>query len=479
MGKMLNAELATRFINIVGQKNVLTSADDLTHFTHENRGYVVGETSLVLKPKNTDEVASIMKLANSNGTAIVPQGGHTGHMGGGVPLAQNAVVVCTQRMDQLIEVDLCANTMTVQAGMILENAQNHASRNHRLFPLALGAQGSCMIGGNISTNAGGTGVLAYGNMRELVMGLEVVLPNGEIWDGLNKLRKNNTGYDLKNLFIGAEGTLGIITAAVLKLFPAPIGREVAWAGFASARQALDFFTSARSMAGTQLTAFELVPRIGIDFLLRHFGKFKDPLTSPHDWYALVEISSSRSAREAREITEDIFSNGLEQGIVEDGVLASNLAQQKLFWQMREDLPNSQRPEGASIAHDISVPIGKVPELISRGEKLVTAVVPGARMVAFGHLGDGNIHFNFTKPENMDDAKYMENRLQVNEIVFELVQELGGSISAEHGIGLFKRDKLEQVKSPTEMMMMRQIKAAFDPNGIMNPDKVLKSQTTLS
>jgi len=469
----LSAELLNRFAAIVGVRNTLGSNDDLTHYTHENRGYVVGDTKLVLKPKTCEEVSLILKLANSTGTTIVPQGGHTGHMGGGVPLKElNSIVVSTERMNKVLDVDLIGNTLTVEAGVILENIQNLAAENDRLFPLALGAQGSCMIGGNISTNAGGTGVLAYGNTRDLVMGLEVVLPNGEIWDGLNRLRKNNTGYDLKNLFVGAEGTLGIITAAVIKLFPAPAGREVAWAGFSSVKTALAFFQSAKAKADNQLTAFELVPRIGIDYLLKHFPKFPDPLENNHTWYGLIEITSGRSIEDARHLTEEIFEAGLEAAIVEDAALASNIAQQQLFWQMREELPNSQRPEGASISHDISVPLGKVPELIERGEALVVAVVPGARMVAFGHLGDGNIHFNFSKPVGMDDADYMAFREQVNAVVFDLVLELGGSVSAEHGIGLFKRDVLERVKSPTEMTMMHQIKQMFDPNGIMNPGKVL-------
>lgn len=475
----LSKELLQKFVAIVGEKNALGSGDDLTHYTHENRGYVVGGTQLVLKPGTTQEVSDIMKLASASGTAIVPQGGHTGHMGGGVPLGElHSIVVSMQRMNSIIDIDLAGNTLSVQAGVILESIQNLAAENDRLFPLSLGAQGSCQIGGNISTNAGGTGVLAFGNTRDLVMGLEVVLPNGEIWEGLNRLRKNNTGYDLKNLFIGAEGTLGIVTAAVLKLFPAPVGREVVWAGFSSPQHALDFLQLAKAGAGNQLTAFELVPRIGMEYLLRHFGKFSDPLENPHQWYGLIEISSGRSIADARLLTENIFSEAIEREYVEDAVLASNIAQQKLFWQMREDLPNSQRPEGASIAHDISVPLDKVPELIARGGPLVEAIVPDTRMVAFGHMGDGNIHFNFSKPIGMDDEAYMTFRELVNAAVYELVLELDGSVSAEHGIGLFKRDVLEKVKSPVEMAMMRQIKQMFDPKGIMNPGKVLRSQTSI-
>ncbi|MCP4185500.1 MAG: FAD-binding oxidoreductase [Hyphomicrobiales bacterium] len=474
MPEPISPELLDQFIAIVGAQHTLGTSDDQTHYTHENRGYVIGQTPLVLKPKSTSEVAEILKLANVTGTTIAPQGGHTGHAGGGVPLAENhSIVVSMERMNKVLELDLSANTLTVEAGMILENIQNLALENNRLFPLALGSQGSCMIGGNISTNAGGTGVLAFGNTRELVMGLEVVLANGEIWNGLNKLRKNNTGYDLKDLFIGAEGTLGIVTAAVLKLFPAPIGKEVAWAGFSSPENALKFLDLAKSKCGNQLTAFELVPRRGIEFLVKHFDVFNDPLETPFPWYGLIEISSGRSQDDARLLSEEIFSNALEENIVEDAVLASSIAQQKLFWKMREDLPNSQRPEGASIAHDISVPIGKVPELIRRGELLVQNIVPGARMVAFGHLGDGNIHFNFTKPVDMDDECYMEFREAVNQQIYGLVMELDGSFSAEHGIGLFKTDLMEQNKSAVELKMMRQLKDCFDPQGIMNPGKVLK------
>ena len=475
MMKKLSQSLVDQFTAIVGVKHVLGEADDLTHYTHENRGYVIGETSLVLKPNCKEQVSAIMKLASKTNTPIVPQGGLTGHMGGGVPLPETgSIVVSLARMNKVIEIDLVGNTLCVEAGVILETIQNLAADNDRLFPLSLGAQGSCMIGGNVSTNAGGTGVLAYGNTRDLVMGLEVILPNGEIWNGLNTLRKNNTGYDLKNLFIGAEGTLGIVTAVALKLMPAPAAREVAWAGFSSPQKALDFFLTARSKAGNQLTAFELVPRIGIDFLTRHFDQFSDPLDEVHPWYGLIEISSGRSSEDARGLTEEIFTQGLEDGDVLDAVLASNLSQQKLFWHMRDDLSLSQRPEGASIAHDISVPLAKIPELIKRGEKLVTAIVPEARMMAFGHLGDGNIHYNFSKPVGMADADYLEFRERVNQTVYDLVIELGGSISAEHGIGLFKRDNLVKIKSPIEMEMMAQIKRSFDPDNIMNPDKILKA-----
>ena len=316
------------------------------------------------------------------------------------------------------------------------------------------------------------GYLPFGNTRDLVLGLEVVLANGDIWSNLNKLRKNNTGYDLKNLFVGAEGTLGIVTGAVIKLFPAPLGREVAWAGFNTTGQALEFLDYAKNKSGSQLTAFELVPRRGIEFLVRHIDGVQDPMAEPHNWYGLIEISSLRSADDARQLTEEIFAAGLDQRLLDDAVLAASLAQQKLFWKMREELPHSQRPEGASIAHDISVPVSKVPELIERGEKLVKTIIPDVRMVAFGHLGDGNIHFNFTSPEGMDRDEYMAYRGQVNKCVYDLVRELEGSISAEHGIGLFKLDLMKETKPAVELDMMRSIKSVLDPNNIMNPGKVI-------
>ena len=469
----LSPELLQRFVRIVGEKNALGANDDLAHYVNETRGIFKGATPLVLKPASTAEVSSILMVANETRTPIVPQGGHTGHVAGGLPDESGTqIVLATERMNTIREIDPAGNTMTVEAGVILQTIQEKAAEHDRLFPLSLGAQGSCQIGGNISTNAGGTGVLAYGNTRALVLGVEAVLPNGAIWNGLRKLKKDNTGYDLKDLFIGAEGTLGIVTAAVLKLFPAPAGKEIAWAGLKSPAAALKFLEIAQGKAGNSLTAFELVPRRGIEFLTKHFPKYPDPLASAHPWYVMAEISSGRSAEDARELTEDIFSAAFEHDVVQDAVLAGSLAQQAAFWGMREDLSLAQRPEGASIAHDISVPVHAIPELISRGEKAVLEIVPTARMMAFGHLGDGNIHFNFSQPTDMEKEAYLAHRSAVNEAVYSLVLELGGSISAEHGIGRLKRDLMARTKDPVELTLMRQIKQTLDPHGIMNPGKVV-------
>ncbi len=471
-----SSELIDRFVAVVGESHALRADADQSHYTDENRGIVAGRTPVVLKPGSTEQVSQILSLASETRTPIVPQGGHTGHVGAGAPSpAGDEIVVSLERMNRIVDIDTTGNTVTAQAGVVLETLQNAASDAGRLFPLSLAAQGSCMIGGNISTNAGGTGVLAYGNMRDLVLGLEVVLPSGEIWDGLNRLRKNNTGYDLKHLFIGAEGTLGIVTTAVLKLFAAPKDRQVAFVALASPDDALAFFEDARAAAGQQLTAFELIPRIGMEFVVRHHADFRELFTEPHPWYALVEISSVRSAEEARGLAEEVLSAGLETGRIRDAVIAESLAQREVFWAMRERLPPTQKLEGASIAHDISVPLNQIPTLLKRGETLIAKIAPGARMVAFGHMGDGNIHFNFSQPVDMDTEAYLRARGEVNQAVYDLVGELGGSISAEHGIGLFKVERLARIKPPVEMAMMRSVKRVLDPLGIMNPGKVLAGE----
>lgn len=466
-------ELIKKFVAIVGDKNALMDKKDQTHYINETRGIFIGKTPVVLKPANTQEVSDILKLANETQTAIVPQGGHTGHVAGGIPSeAGDQIVVTLERMKEIRDIDLKGNTLTVDAGVVLQNIQMIADENNRLFPLSLGAQGSCMIGGNISTNAGGTGVLAYGNTRAMVLGLEVVLANGDVWNGLRKLKKDNTGYDLRDLFIGAEGSLGIVTGAVLKLFPKPKGKEMAFVGLTSPDAALALLNLAQDKAGSQLTAFELIPERGLGFLLKHFPKYPKPMQSSHDWFVMMEISSGRSTEDARSLCEAVLEQALDKNIIQDGVVATSIAQQNVFWNMREDLSLAQRPEGASIAHDISVPVHLVPELISKGQEAILDIVSDARMVAFGHLGDGNIHFNFSQPKDMSREDYLKFREPVNEIVYALVAELGGSISAEHGIGKLKRDLMAKTKEPVELAMMKSIKATLDPKGIMNPGKVL-------
>ena len=465
--------LLQRFQDIVGAANTLTPPLDLSRYTVENRGLFPGTTPLVLKPGSTGEVSAIVKLAAETGTAIVPQGGNTGHAAGATPdMSGEQIVISMERMNAIREIDVAGATMTVEAGVVLQVIQQKAEEMGFLFPLSLASQGSCQIGGNISTNAGGTAVLAYGNMRDLVLGLEVVLPDGAIWNGLRKLKKDNTGYSLRNLFIGGEGTLGIVTAAVLKLFPGPTGREVVFAGLNSPGDALELLNMALRMAGKGLTTFELMPRIGIEFVLRHGNGQRDPLESPHPWYVLAEISSGRSQEDATGLAEGIFGEAIENGLVKDAVIAGSISRQRELWAIRETLPGAQKPEGGSIKHDISVPVHAVPGFLEQAGKIVEQELPGSRVVAFGHMGDGNIHYNISQPEGADTAAFMANRLAINDAIHALVLSMDGSISAEHGIGQMKREMLAATKQAEELDLMRRIKAAIDPRGIMNPGKML-------
>ncbi len=469
----LSDELIAKFSAIVGASNALLSEHDKAPYQAENRGIYKSAAPLVLRPQTTKEVSQILALANKTATAIVPQGGNTGHVGGSVANPDRSeVIVSLSRMNRIRDIDVKGNALTVEAGVVLQTIRDEAEKLERLFPLSLGAQGTCQIGGNLSTNAGGTGVLAYGNTRDLVLGIEVVLPDGEIWNGLRKLRKDNTGYDLKDLFIGAEGTLGIITAAVLKLFPRPRGREVAYVGLASPQKALELFNLVRDCAGTGLTGFELMPRIGVEFVTRHIQGQRDPLDDIHPWYCLVEISSTRSSDDARALMEQALGEALEVGLISDAALAQSYQQQQDFWLMRESMSIAQKPEGGSIKHDIAVAVADVPRFLIEAEKIIDEMIRNARIVAFGHLGDGNIHYNISQPEGGERDQFMAMREDVNLAIHTLVRRFNGSISAEHGIGLMKRDEMARSKPAIELDLMRRVKSAFDPKGIMNPGKVL-------
>lgn len=477
MSEQMNASLSDgllqKFVAIVGERNVLRNDDDLTRYTHENRDIYIGRTPLVLKPASAHEVADIVSLANETKTAIVPQGGHTGHAAGGVPDDSNSqIVVSLERMNAIREVDLEGNTAIVEAGVILQSIQELADSHDRLFPLSLASQGSCQIGGNISTNAGGTAVLSYGNTRDMILGLEVVTPNGEIWNGLRRLKKDNTGYDLRDLFIGAEGTLGIITAAVIKLLPKPKGRVAAFIGMKSPQAALTLLQSALAMGGKSITGFEFIPRVAIDAVVSNYPTHRDPLENPHDWHVLMEISSGRSESDATDLCEVILSNALEGGVIDDASISQNEAQRNQFWAIRETIPGCQKFMGGSVKNDVSVPVHLVPEFLERSDKAVLNFMPDARIFSFGHMGDGNIHYNISQPENMSLDEFLAQRIEINNIVNAVVLDLGGSISAEHGIGKLKRDLLAQTKQPVELQMMRSVKQALDPNGIMNPGKVI-------
>ena len=465
----LSPELVAAFRNIVGDKYAVTDAADIAPYVTEDRDLFHGRSPLVLRPGSTAEVAAICKLASEHKIALVPQGGNTGLVGGQTP-HNGEVVVSMRRMNDIREVDSASNTMTCEAGVILQIAQQRASEVDRLFPLSLGAEGSCTIGGNLSTNAGGTTALAYGVAREMALGLEVVLADGRVLNLLSKLKKDNTGYDLRNLFIGAEGTLGIITAATLKLFPKPRAIETAYVGLKSPAQALRLLAISQAEAAGTLTSFELLSDIAVDFSVRHGIDVRDPLAGKHRWYVLMELSSPRD--DASGTLEAILAKGLEDGIVDDAVIAASLSQRQAFWKLRDEMSAAQKPEGGSIKHDISVPVVAVPDFIEQADAAVVKLIPGARPVSFGHLGDGNIHYNVSQPVGANGADFLARWHEVNAVVFDIVLRMGGSISAEHGIGVLKRDELPDVKDKVAISLMRAIKAMLDPLGIMNPGKVL-------
>ncbi|MDA9445359.1 MULTISPECIES: FAD-binding oxidoreductase [Bradyrhizobium] len=465
----LAPELIDQFRKIVGDKHAITDATDIEPYVTEERNLFHGRSPLVLRPGSTAEVSAICRLASEHKIALVPQGGNTGLVGGQTP-HNGEVVVSLRRLDKIREVDTASNTMTVEAGVVLQIAQAKASDVDRLFPLSLGAEGSCTIGGNLSTNAGGTAALAYGVAREMALGLEVVLADGRVLGVLSKLKKDNTGYNLHNLFIGAEGTLGIITAATLKLFPKPRAVETAYVGLKSPAAALKLLTIAQSEAASALTSFELLSEMAVDFSVRHGIDVRDPLSEKHPWYVLMELSSPGD--DARTPLETILARAMEEEIVDDAVIAANLSQRNNFWKLREEMSSAQKPEGGSIKHDISVPIAAVPEFIAEANAAVVKLIPGARPVPFGHLGDGNLHYNVSQPIGADTADFLARWHDMNAVVFEIVLRMGGSISAEHGIGVLKRDELPDVKDKTAIELMRAIKAMLDPLGIMNPGKVL-------
>ncbi len=469
----MKASLIRKFVECVGKGNALTTNDDLTRYTHENRGLFIGKTPLVLKPKTTVEVTNIVKLAAATSTPIVPQGGHTGHVGGAVPdESGNQIVISMERMNSILEVDTVTNILICQSGVVLETIQQTADDNDRLFPLALGSQGSCQIGGNIATNAGGTGVLAYGNTRDLVAGLEVVLPTGDVWDGMRRLKKDNTGFDLKNLIAGSEGTLGIITKCVLKLFPKPRGQAVALCGLKSPQAALELLGIAQERAAGMLTTFELMASFPMESTFRHMNDVRDPLASKHAWYVLAEVSSSRSEEDAATVLQDILETALADGTIDDAAVASSLGQRKDFWRIRELMPLAQKHEGGSMKNDVSVPVHRVPEFLERADAVIAEAMPDARVCPFGHLGDGNMHYNISQPVGADAGEFLARQPAINALIYELVVEMEGSVAAEHGVGRLKRDLIARTKDRTELALMRAIKEALDPKGIMNPGKVV-------
>ena len=466
----LAPELLSRFAAIVGPKYAVTEKSAQEPYLVEMRDLYHGRTPVVLRPGSVDEVSAILKLANDTRTAIVPQGGNTGLVGGQIPHSGEVLLSLT-RLDKIREIDPVSNTMTVEAGVTLQRAREAAAEADRLYPQLLPSEGSCTIGGNLSTNAGGTAAIAHGIARSHALGLEVVLADGRVLHNLNKLKKDNTGYDLKNLFIGSEGTLGIITAAVLRLVPRPRSVETAFAGVPSPQAAVDLLTLAEQHTSGGVTSFEMMLRAGVEAVVKHDSASRNPLAKPYPWYVLIELSSQARSG-LRAVMEDILSQGHEKGLVLDATIADSVQQGKAFWRIRELFGEVQSHIGASIKHDVSVPVANVPAFIADADAAVMKFIPGSKTLPFGHVGDGNIHYNVMQPEGADKAQFLARWDDVNAVVFEVVKKYGGSISAEHGVGVMKRGILPKYKDPVALELMRSLKRTLDPNGILNPGKVL-------
>ncbi len=462
---------------ISGPKSWIDDQTAMTAYLIEPRGKYHGKSPLVLLPDTTAKIAEIVRYCTNHKIPIVPQGGNSSLVGGSIPTPSgNEIVLNLKRLNCIRAEDLPNQTITVEAGCILSQIQDHAKDRGFLFPLSLASEGSCMIGGNISTNAGGVNVLHYGNMRNLVLGLEVVLPTGDIWHGLGGLQKDNTGYDLKQLFIGAEGTLGIITAATLKLFSYPHEKQTAFVAVPDPQAAVDLLTCARKISGNCITAFELMPRLGLEIVTQNIPDTTNPLQEAYDWYVLLECTSSisRDILNLEQLLERLLTTAMEEGLVLDGVIAKNDAEGHKLWKLRESLSEAQKFEGGSIKHDISVPVSAIPDFLTKAGAVVESLIPGARPVPFGHLGDGNLHYNITEPKGMNTQEFLDKWEVLNRHIHDIVKEFQGSFSAEHGIGRMKVDEMLYYKSKVEITMMRQIKNALDPDNIMNPDTILNS-----
>lgn len=465
--------LLARCRDIVGASYVMTDEAEIAPFMADWRGRYSGRGLAVVLPLDTAQVAAVVAACAEVRVPIVPQGGRTGLVMGSVPDSSGtAIVLSLRRLNRIRAIDPANRTMTVEAGCILADIQAAASAAGMLYPLSLAAEGSCTIGGNLSTNAGGTAVLRYGNTRELCLGLEVVNAQGEVWDGLRGLRKDNTGYALRELFIGAEGTLGVITAAVLKLYPAPRAALTALVALASPRHALDLLGLLQARCGASLTGFELMSAFCLDLVAGQFPDLPRPFAARHPQYALVELSSNESSEHAQGLLESGVGQALEDGIALDAVVATSGKQALDLWRLREHIPLAQAAAGKNIKHDISLPVSRIPDFVARADAALTQAFPGCQPVTFGHLGDGNLHYNVAPPAGVAHDDFLAHQAEVNRIVHDLVAESGGSISAEHGIGVLKREELARYKSPVELGMMRAIKAALDPLGIMNPGKIL-------
>lgn len=468
----MKTEFLSQCQSAIGHAQVLTG-DAMAGFLTDWRGRFTGNALAVLRPGDTSEVATLIKLCQQFNVPVVPQGGNTGLVLGSVPDASgSAVVLSLARLNRIRAIDPQNNTVTVEAGCLLQHVQEHAARHDRLFPLSLASEGSCTIGGNLSTNAGGTAVLRYGSMRELTLGLEVVNAQGEIWNGLRTLRKDNTGYDLRDLFIGAEGTLGVITAAVLKLYAQPKARITALLAMDTPQQALTLLSLTQAQCGANLTGFELMSDFCLQLVKRHFPQLPFPFQTRHAQYVLIELSDQESEIHAMEMLENVVGSALGKNIIHDAVVANSLAQSITMWQLREHISMAQAAEGKNIKHDIALPVSSIAEFIADTDALLQQAFPGCRMVTFGHLGDGNLHYNVSAPAEKSDEEFLQQQSAVNLCVHDNVHKYNGSISAEHGLGALKREEIKRYKSAVELNMMTAIKRALDPHNLMNPGKVL-------
>jgi FAD/FMN-containing dehydrogenase len=468
-------QLRSRLLELLGTDAVLTAAADCAPYLQDHRRLYRGQALAVVRPRSVGEISRLLALCNAASIGVVPHGGNTSYCGGATPdESGRQLVLSLERLNQVRRLDAANFSITVEAGCILQRLQQVADEGGFFFPLGLGSGGSCQIGGNLSTNAGGTSVLRYGMMRDLVLGLEVVLADGRVLDGLTALRKDNTGYDIKSLFLGAEGTLGVITAATLKLFPRPHAHATAFAAVADVAAAVRLLSRLRGASGDRVSSFELIPRIAVELTSRHIEGVRDPLAGPHEWYVLCELSSARPGDTLEELLEEALGAALEEGGVRDAVLARSERERAALWKLRETIPEAQRRDGASLKHDISLPVSALPEFVARAGAYLAAHVPDGRLVAYGHVGDGNLHFNLNQAPGADARIFLAREQEIKRAVHDLVRELGGSFSAEHGIGRLKVAELERYASPVELELMRAVKRAFDPNGIMNPGKVLRS-----
>jgi len=468
-------DLQARLRDAVGDAGLITDAGQMSGYLTDWRDAYGGRAATVVRPATTEEVAAVVRLCREAGAAVVPQGGNTGLCGGSMPDASGRqVVLSLTRMRRIRALDPVNQTITVEAGVVLQRVQEAAAAAGRLFPLSLGAEGSATIGGNLATNAGGTGVLRYGTMRDLTLGLEVVLPDGRIWNGLRGLRKDNTGYDLKQLFIGAEGTLGVITAAVLKLYPAVRSRATAWVALPSPQAAVDLIGIVSELCGDRLTGFEIMSRQSVDFVLRHGAGARDPFAAVHPWYVLVELSDTLPDAGLDGLLETALAEAFDRDVAADAVVASGSAQVATLWALREGISEAQNFEGPSLKHDVTVPISSIPTFVEQTDRALRAAVPGIRIVAYGHIGDGNLHYNLSKPPGSSDDAFRARADELARIVYDSTRGFDGSISAEHGLGQSKAAIIGDYKDGYELELMRGVKQLFDPGNLMNPGKVLLS-----